>query len=90
MAFRGTWMVVLGLIACTEAAAQAYSPADCAAMGHARTRLYYVTGEREYRTLLKGAGKDARANRVCFTTFRDAENAGYRRLKAAKSKKPDR
>ena len=85
------WIVVISLLCCTGAFGQSYTPADCPAMGNSRTRVYYVTGNPEYLKLLKANGKDASKNRVCFSTFREAENAGYHRWQPIKGrKKPKR
>ena len=65
---------------------QYFTESECPVVGNSETHIYHLPGDRNYGQMLEENKDKKKNNRVCFKSRVEAENAGYRRSRAGKSK----
>lgn len=65
---------------------QYFTEKECPVVGNSETHIYHLPGDRNYGQMLEENKDKKKNNRVCFKSRVEAENAGYRRSRAGKSK----
>jgi hypothetical protein len=65
---------------------QYFTENECPVVGNSETHIYHLPGDRNYGQMIEENKDRKKNNRVCFKSRVEAENAGYRRSRAGKSK----
>lgn len=65
---------------------QYFTESECPVVGNSQTHIYHLPGDQNYGQMLEENKDKKMNNRVCFKSRVEAENAGYRRSHAGKSK----